>query len=175
MLRNIANAFHSHPDYNYHMKLTGQIQISSFGSCSNGLFMPDNSDIDVTIIFKRSIIANQHQILKYCKPILETVAKDRDVKVVPAQKVPIFKFKERETGIEVDFNVNNILGNYNTELIYTYCKIDMRFHIMSIFLKVWAKEVGIIGASQGLFSSYGLNLMLIAFLQHTKPPVLPCL
>jgi len=35
--------------------------------------------------------------------------------------------------------------------------------------------VGIIGAANGLLSSYALMLMLIAFLQHTSPPVLPCL
>ena len=46
---------------------------------------------------------------------------------------------------------------------------------MNVFLKWWAKSVGIIGASNGFLSSYALTLMIIAFLQNTQPPVLPCL
>jgi len=35
---------------------------------------------------------------------------------------------------------------------------------MTVFLKWWAKEVGIIGAAFGYLSSYALTLMIIAFL-----------
>ena len=35
---------------------------------------------------------------------------------------------------------------------------------MNIFLKWWAKSVGIIGAAYGYFSSYALTLMVVAFL-----------
>jgi len=68
------------------------------------------------------------------------------------------------TGLEVDFNVNNILGLHNSDLIYMYCQIDQRFHILSLFLKYWSKKVEIIGAAYGLLSSYAFTLMLIAFL-----------
>lgn len=64
---------------------------------------------------------------------------------------------------------------YNSDLIYTYCQIDQRFHILAIFLKHWAKRVKIIGASNGYLSSYSLTLMIIAFSQSRQPPVLPCL
>jgi DNA polymerase sigma len=46
---------------------------------------------------------------------------------------------------------------------------------MALYLKTWAKEVHINGASRGFLSSYALILMIIAFLQQTQPPVLPCL
>ena len=46
---------------------------------------------------------------------------------------------------------------------------------MNVFLKWWAKSVGIIGAAYGYLSSYALTLMIIAFLQNRDPPVLPCL
>jgi DNA polymerase sigma len=71
--------------------------------------------------------------------------------------------------------VNNVLAVYNSELVYTYCQIDQRFHILAIILKYWAKKVGIIGAAYGYLSSYALVLMIIAFLQSRNPPVLPCL
>jgi DNA polymerase sigma len=110
-----------------------------------------------------------------CTKIVATVAKRGTLTYIPASRVPILKFVESETGIEVDFNCNNVLAMHNSDLIYTYCQVDQRFHIMSVFLKYWAKNVGIIGASNGYLSSYAFNLMVVAFLQQVKPPVLPVL
>jgi DNA polymerase sigma len=112
-----------------------------------------------------------------CAKIIKTVAKLGTLVLVPATRIPILKFTEKETGLEVDFNVNNILAVHNSDLIYTYCQIDQRFHVMCMFLKHWAKSqnVDIIGAAYGYLSSYALTLMVIAFLQSRSPPVLPCL
>ena len=110
-----------------------------------------------------------------CSKIISKLAKKGTLTYVPASRVPILKFIEDESGIAVDFNVNNLLGITNSNLIFTYTQIDQRFHIMNVFLKWWAKSVGIIGAAFGYLSSYALTLMIIAFLQNTEPPVLPCL
>ena len=99
-----------------------------------------------------------------CSKIIKNVAKQGTMILVPAKRIPILKFTEKETGIEVDFNVNNILALYNSDLIFTYSQIDQRFHILALFLKYWAKKVGIIGAAYKYLSSYALVLMLIAFL-----------
>ncbi len=103
------------------------------------------------------------------------MAKQGTLTLVPASRIPILKFTEKETDLEVDFNVNNILAVHNSDLIYTYCQIDQRLHIMTMFIKHWAKQVKIIGAAYGYLSSYALTLMVISFLQSTNPPVLPCL
>jgi DNA polymerase sigma len=110
-----------------------------------------------------------------CAKVVKSVAKEGTLMLVPASRIPILKFTEKETGLEVDFNVNNILAIHNSDLIYTYCQIDQRFHIMSMFIKHWAKQVDIIGAAYGYLSSYALTLMIISFLQSRSPPVLPCL
>ena len=39
---------------------------------------------------------------------------------MPASRVPILKFSEEESGIQVDFNVNNLLGITNSNLIFPY-------------------------------------------------------
>lgn len=108
-----------------------------------------------------------------CAKIVRTVAKQGTLVLVPATRIPILKFTEKETGLEVDFNVNNILAIHNSDLIYSYCQIDQRFHIMCMFIKHWAKQVDIIGAAYGYLSSYALTLMIISFLQSRN--VLPCL
>jgi DNA polymerase sigma len=35
-------------------------------------------------------------------------------------KVPILKFKNRETGFEIDLKCNNVVGIQNTRLLYCY-------------------------------------------------------
>lgn len=56
-----------------------------------------------------------------CSKLIKTVAKLGTLVLVPASRIPILKFTEKETGLEVDFNVNNILAINNSDLIYTYC------------------------------------------------------
>jgi len=113
--------------------------------------------------------------VRQCGRIIKQIAKDGTLCYVPAVKVPLLKYKDSLTGIDVDFSVNNILATYNSDLIYTYCQVDQRFHIVASFLKHWAKQVRIIGASNGYLSSYALTLMIISFMQSRTPPVLPSL
>ena len=55
-----------------------------------------------------------------CAKIIKTVAKQGSLVLVPASRIPILKFTEKETGLEVDFNVNNILAINNSDLIFVY-------------------------------------------------------
>lgn len=98
--------------------------------------------------------------------MIKKLAKPGTLCYVPAIKVPIIRYEDLHSGIDVDISVNNILAMYNTDLIYVYCQIDHRFHILATFLKHWAKQVKIIGAPNGYLSSYALTLMVIAFLQN---------
>ena len=90
-------------------------------------------------------------------------------------RVPVIKYIDSKTKIEVNLVANQFLGIVNSALINSYVQCDERFHILAIFLKYWAKQrkVNIIGGDKGFLSSYALNLMLIAYLQNLNPPVLP--
>ena len=138
--------------------------ISGFGICHNGSWNTEKSNIDVTAVFFDSLTHNHHQLIKMCSKIISKVARKGILVYVPASRVPILKFIEDESDIKVDFNVNNLLGITNFNLIFTYTQIDQRFHIMNVFLKWWAKSVQIIGPAYGFLSSYALILMIIAFL-----------
>jgi len=76
-----------------------------------------------------------------CSKFIKGIAKQGTISYVPAAKVPLIRYEDAKTAMDIDLNVNNILGVYNSDLIYTYCKIDQRFHILGIFLKNWAKGV----------------------------------
>ena len=64
---------------------------------------------------------NQHFLIKHCGKIVKKVAKPGTLCYVPAAKVPILRYKDLHTSVDVDVSVNNILAMYNSELIYAYC------------------------------------------------------
>ena len=53
--------------------------------------------------------------------MIKSVAKNGTLCYVPAIKVPLLKYQDSMTGIDVDLSVNNVLAQYNSDLIYTYC------------------------------------------------------
>lgn len=75
VILNIKNAFLNASDSEYPALLTGPIKISGFGSCQNGLWNVEKSDIDVTCIFSDKLDCNQHQMLRACIGIIKRVAK----------------------------------------------------------------------------------------------------
>ena len=48
---NVKNAFSRFSHAQYPHLLTGEIKISGFGSCQNGLWNSTSSDVDVTAVF----------------------------------------------------------------------------------------------------------------------------
>ena len=70
------------------------------------------------------------------------------------------------------FFTHSSLGILNTRLIKAYCDFDERVGILIRVLKCWAREHGLLRSQ---FNSYALSLMMIFALQHSSPPVLPCL
>jgi len=91
-------------------------------------------------------------------------------------KVPILKFVDRISGIEVTLNVNKLVSIRNTHLIRDYTRMDWRLQPLVMVIKSWAKDHGIKDAYNKSISSYSLVLMIIHYLQYgCEPPVLPCL
>lgn len=115
-------------------------------------------------------------------------------------KVPILRFYDSITNLEVDLNFNNIVGIRNTHLLKTYaqCKcetnflchfqlelvanyfswkiVDWRVRPLVLAVKLWARQHDINEAKSMTMSSYSLTLMVIYYLQAgVHVPVLPCL
>ena len=90
----------------------------------NGLWTASGSDIDVVIVFHNRMAYNQHQLVRHCGRIIKQIAKNGTLCYVPAIKVPLLKYKDSVTGIDVYLSVNNVLATYNSDLIYTYSQVD---------------------------------------------------
>lgn len=80
-------------------------------------------------------------------------------------KVPILKFKDKETGFEIDLNCNNSVGIRNTHLLYSYSRLDWRVRPLVIIVKIWAQVNNINDAKNMTVSSYSWTLMVIHYLQ----------
>lgn len=81
----------------------------------------------------------------------------------------LVNFRDPETGLVGNININDRLGLSNTDLIKQYCDICPFLRPMLAFIKSWAKPLGYNNPSGPLpartFSSYAFALMTIATLQ----------
>jgi hypothetical protein len=80
------------------------------------------------------------------------------------------KFKDPNTGIHCDLNINDQLGSINTSLIQHYCNILPVLRPLLLVIKRWARPLGYNNPAgePGMpitFSSYTLAIMTIGLLQ----------
>lgn len=70
-----------------------------------------------------------------------------------------------------EISVKSYYGVFTSKMIHLLTQCEPRFRKLAIILKHWAKRQGLI-REKG-FKSYGFTLLVVFFLQSTKPPVLP--
>jgi DNA polymerase sigma len=123
--------------------------------------------------------------------ILRYLEDGMKVQTLSRARVPIVKLKDpsrstlykffREfshiylSKLSCDICINNALALQNTKLVSDYSKIDERMKYLSFVVKYWAKKRQINEPYRGTLSSYAYILMIIHFLQQSKPPILPVL
>nr|CAD2203889.1 unnamed protein product [Meloidogyne enterolobii] len=157
------------------------ISLVAVGSTVNGCGA-FNSDMDLCLCMPCRMDGYETQrnyAINRLKKVMRKLMTQRtlihDILFVPA-KVPILKikFKHPYQKLEVDMNINNVPGIYNSYLIHYYSRIDDRFPALCLIVKHWAKKKGILDACSGYFNSYSLILMVLHFLQcGINIPILP--
>jgi DNA polymerase sigma len=80
------------------------------------------------------------------------------------------KFKDLDTGIQCDLNINDQLGSINTSLVQHYCDTLPVLRPLLLAIKRWARPLGYNNPAGALgvpmtFSSYTLTIMTIGLLQ----------
>lgn len=102
----------------------------------------------------------------------------KNITSVPAMgpfRVPIIRFKDDISKLDITLNLNSEVSIRNTQLIRDYAKMDWRFAYLAMIMKQWARENRINSAKDHTVSNYSWTLMVIHYLQVCEPPVLPCL
>ncbi|XP_073842336.1 monkey king protein isoform X2 [Musca autumnalis] len=87
-----------------------------------------------------------------------------DVFAIRNARVPIIKCKHRDTGFSIDINISCPSSMENTQFISELVQSDRRIHELLVFLKLWAKNMHIIGRAN--MTSYCLITMIIFYLQQ---------
>ena len=113
------------------------------------------------------------QALKDIRNTIRRLAVNGEIEGVFGSRVPLLKFKDSRSSIDVDISVNNTIGIPNSKMTKLYCEFDQRTHIMITYLRSLFKKSNLLHGDQGSLSSYCIILMVIAFLQNQEDPILP--
>lgn len=151
--------------------------LTLFGSSKNG-FGSKRSDLDICLTFNEEDARKGLKAPVFIEKLGAQLKKCPGLKnllIISSAKVPIIKFEHAESKLEGDISLYNILGQENTQLLRSYTEIDNRVTPLGFMMKKFAKHCHIGDASKGGLSSYAYSLMVIYFLQHSSPPVLPVL
>jgi DNA polymerase sigma len=176
--------------------------VEIFGSTMSGLALDGSADVDVCMLtnmpfsvdYEKNYKISFHNELKGRNKV-HVVESDnfpedklakifathlrgkrmRNVLPIPYAKVPIVKFHDPVSKMNVDLSFNNPLGVFNTKLIRDYVNMDPRVSDLAFVVKYWSKLRGINDPPSGTLSSYAYVQMLLFYLQVRNTPILPSL
>ncbi|XP_062238085.1 poly(A) RNA polymerase GLD2 [Platichthys flesus] len=151
--------------YEARLYLTGS-SMSGFGCRS--------SDADLCLVLQVQKRPDAINVLSVLQRLFKTLPYVERTQLIRA-KVPILRFKEKDSNLEFDLNINNLTGIRNTFLLRSYAYADHRIKPLILVIKKWARHHQINDASKGTLSSYTLVLMILHYLQTLNEPVLPSL
>ena len=104
--------------------LKGEMKI--FGSFASG-FQSGSSDLDIAYIGPLASGHSSVSVLARFASFFESHLKGyENITKIFKSNVPLLKFTEARSGMEVDLCVNNELGVRNSELLSAYCQYDSR-------------------------------------------------
>jgi len=153
-------------------------ELQCYGSAVNS-FGGKDADIDMTVITPKDTYCDRESEINLLKKIRKVVTScisvplSGQMSLIPA-RVPILQIYTRR-GLELNVCVNNELATHNSRLLAKYTELDPRTLHLGLFIKLWAKQRGVCGAADGYLSSYSYIIMVIHFLQITRPQILPSL
>ncbi|KAI3631759.1 hypothetical protein MIR68_010232 [Amoeboaphelidium protococcarum] len=170
-------------EYEQHVATKGTVAVGGGKSGDDGEQKGDSGDVDEEDEEEKVKAPRQQPpptipqvILDFIGERLSNAESKRfqDVKVLTKTRIPIIKYRDAVTGINVDLGFQNTLAVYNTRLLHAYSMFDVRLRHLVYLVKYWSKRRSINDTYSGTLSSYAYVLMVIHYLQcGVSPPVLP--
>lgn len=136
------------------------LQPQVFGSYTTQLFLP-LSDIDMVVLGVDPVRGN----LRSLASALVRAKVCPYPQVIDKAKVPIVKFVDTRTGIQVDVSFNQENGVHNTAVVNNYLKEFDALKPLVMVLKYYMKSRDLQEPYTGGIGSYALTLMVVSFLQ----------
>lgn len=157
------------------------VNMFAVGSTINGCGSY-NSDMDLClVVYNRdgSITEGQHFAKANLGKMFNELKRSRNIvakcQFIRHAVVPIIKMETvAPNSLEVDINMNNIAGVYNSHLMHYYSRVDDRFPALCLIVKHWAIKAEVNDSLSGTFNSYSLILLVLHYLQcGVYPAILP--
>eukprot|EP01132_Coremiostelium_polycephalum_P006718 gene6718-8328_t len=144
-------------------------QVYRYGSSVNGIYS-ESSDFDVCLCLQDYFKTDEErtEVVNFLKKL-----NYQNVTPIFRARIPIIKFKNPKGTHNFDLCFNNELAIVNSRLLKEYTSVDPRVKQLMYLVKIWSGVKNINVSSDGTFSSYALNNMVIQFLQTLSPPILP--
>lgn len=141
--------------------------VEAFGSSVTNLSI-GTGDLDICLSFKGD---TPKRVLKIISGLLHENGMD-NIEMIPKASIPIVKFKDPRSGLDVDISLDNRLAIYNSQMLKAYAQ-EERFRQLVQMVKYWASRRGINNAFEGSLSSYAWTLLSIQHAQMVQPPLVP--
>ncbi|XP_018785742.1 PREDICTED: terminal uridylyltransferase Tailor-like isoform X1 [Bactrocera latifrons] len=144
------------------------LKVHPFGSIATGLALRD-SDIDLYIEHAngfQTTVNLTHRTFNRINNILQRSNCFSEVIPIRQARVPIIKCKHNPTGFSLDINLSCPSSVSNTKFVHDLLQFDNRIHELITFLKIWAKQLQLIG--RGNMTSYCLITLVLFYLQQPQ-------
>lgn len=141
--------------------------IEVFGSSVTNLSI-GTGDLDLCLSFKNK---TPRKVLRKISGLLHEEGME-DIQLIPKARIPIVKFKDPRSGLDVDISLDNRLAIYNSMMLKSYAQ-EERLRLLVQMVKYWASRRGINNAFEGSLSSYAWTLLTIQHAQMAQPPLAP--
>ncbi|CAI8289721.1 MAG: Uncharacterised protein [Euryarchaeota archaeon UBA443] len=141
--------------------------IEVFGSSVTNLSI-GTGDLDLCLSFKNK---TPRKVLRKISGLLHEEGME-DIQIIPKARIPIVKFKDPRSGLDVDISLDNRLAIYNSMMLKSYAQ-EERLRLLVQMVKYWASRRGINNAFEGSLSSYAWTLLTIQHAQMAQPPLAP--
>nr|XP_016923904.1 uncharacterized protein LOC108005225 [Drosophila suzukii] len=140
--------------------MKGLVVVTSFGSLASDLAVK-GSDIDLYL--EACSVQQPKKLFGQVERFLRRNKSFTNVFHIRRAAVPIIQCRHQPTGIDIDINISNPYGVHNSQFVRDLMSHDKRLRELTLFLKIWAKKLKIIG--KGYMSSYCLVTLIIVSLQ----------
>ncbi|MGA0331801.1 MAG: hypothetical protein ACO3MI_05495 [Candidatus Poseidoniaceae archaeon] len=141
--------------------------VEAFGSTVTNLSI-GTGDLDLCLSFKGKQPA---KVLQKLSGLLHEEGME-NIQSIPKARIPIVKFKDPRSGLDVDISLDNRLAIHNSEMLKSYAQ-EERLQRLVQMVKYWASRRGINNAFEGTLSSYAWTLLSIQHAQLVQPPLAP--
>lgn len=140
-------------------------KLETFGSYDTGLYLPDG-DIDM-VVFSENYEWDKPPLWHLRNKLIENrITREDTISVIENTVVPIIKFIDNQTLVQIDISFNTSNGKEAATLVKDYLSSYPQLRQMVFILKYILKYRGLNEVWGGGLGSYALTLLVVNFFQQ---------